>query len=103
MEAADAAAAFEHLAANVTAAVEQLKEVLGDKWNELLQIPFDQAPAALLDYIKDNPGQTFFYVANGAIFFSPALVTGPLLSLLGFTALGPRLGKQDVCCDSEVS
>jgi len=80
-------------AAAGAAILEKLKELLGDRFNEVLELPLTEVPNEILEYIRNNPGQTAFYVANGAIFFCPALLTGPLLNALGFTFIGPRFGK----------
>jgi len=80
-------------AATGAAILDKLQELLGDRFNEVLELPLAEVPNEILDYIKNNPGQTLFYASNGAIFFFPALLTGPLLNALGFTLLGPRSGK----------
>jgi hypothetical protein len=52
-----------------------------------------RAPAVVLEWIKAHPGQTALIVVNGAIIFSPAALTVPLLSTMGFGAQGPIAGK----------
>jgi len=80
-------------AAAAAAVAEKLKQLLGDRFNEVLELSLDQVPEEVLQYIRNNPGQTAFYLANGAILLFPALLTWPLLNALGFAGAGPRLGK----------
>ncbi|KAF2765561.1 hypothetical protein EJ03DRAFT_254888, partial [Teratosphaeria nubilosa] len=44
---------------------------------------------SMLQYIKDNPGDTASYVVQGIVFINPCLVSGPALRLLGFGFRGP--------------
>ncbi|OBT89854.1 hypothetical protein VE02_00813 [Pseudogymnoascus sp. 03VT05] len=46
-------------------------------------------PAVVLEWTAAHPGQTALLVVNGALFFTPAALTGPLLTSMGFGATGP--------------
>ncbi|KFY32997.1 hypothetical protein V495_08530 [Pseudogymnoascus sp. VKM F-4514 (FW-929)] len=51
------------------------------------------APAMVLEWIAAHPGQSALLVVNGVLVFTPAAVTGPLLSQMGFGAAGPVGGS----------
>ena len=62
------------------------------KLENLKGLKLEDLPQEVIKYIKENPGQTMFYVVNGVAFFSPGIVYGPLLKLLGFGARGVGAG-----------
>ncbi|KAK7540785.1 uncharacterized protein J3D65DRAFT_600890 [Phyllosticta citribraziliensis] len=81
---------FGNLFVNVTESAQQLfnkttEYVFSIKWEDL--------PEDIKTYIRENPGQAGMHVVGGVVFFAPALITGPLLGLLGFTAVGPAAGS----------
>ncbi|KAI9657395.1 MAG: hypothetical protein M1821_003077 [Bathelium mastoideum] len=56
------------------------------------KVQMKDVPYQVLDWIRNNPGTAGLYAANGAIIICPALITGPTLGLLGFSAAGPAGG-----------
>ncbi|WVF65629.1 hypothetical protein IAT40_000360 [Kwoniella sp. CBS 6097] len=54
-------------------------------------------------YVLENPKQTAFYVAKGVLFVAPALLTGPALGALGFTAVGPAAGSLATSAQSAIA
>jgi hypothetical protein len=52
-------------------------------------LPFAQAAK---DWVTEHPYQTAMHVANGVIVCTPAAVTVPIFTALGFTAAGPAAG-----------
>ncbi|KAF2821362.1 hypothetical protein CC86DRAFT_459030 [Ophiobolus disseminans] len=48
-----------------------------------------QVPQIVLDWIAQHPYQTAFHVVNGVVLFTPAAITVPFFSALGFSAVGP--------------
>ncbi|KAI9869215.1 MAG: hypothetical protein M1813_000003 [Trichoglossum hirsutum] len=71
----------------------KLLEILENIKNSVLMVELSKLPSDLLDWIKEHPGDTVFYVVSGVVFFYPAIVSGPLLELLGFAAKGPVGGS----------
>ncbi|KAJ9666695.1 hypothetical protein H2201_003099 [Coniosporium apollinis] len=67
---------------------------LEDLKDKLVAIKYEELPKQAKDYIrtyvKEHPYQTAFHIVNGVIYFTPATLTYPVLSLLGFTSHGPR-------------
>ncbi|EON66422.1 hypothetical protein W97_05519 [Coniosporium apollinis CBS 100218] len=67
---------------------------LGDLKDKLVAVDYEELPKQARDYIatyiKEHPYQTAFHIANGIVYFTPAALTSPVLSLLGFTSQGPR-------------
>lgn len=59
---------------------------------DLRAVKYEDLPADALEYIKNNPAQTVFYIVNGVALFSPATVWGPLLGVLGFSPAGVGAG-----------
>jgi hypothetical protein len=49
-------------------------------------------PAVVLTWITDHPYQSVFHAFNGIILCTPAAVTVPIFSVLGFGAVGPTAG-----------
>lgn len=49
---------------------------------------------AVTGWITDHPYQTAMHVANGVILCTPAAITVPVFSALGFSTVGPAAGKQ---------
>ncbi|KAK4549234.1 hypothetical protein LTR36_007692 [Oleoguttula mirabilis] len=60
--------------------------------NDLQVVKLEDLPAEALQYIKDNPTQTVFYIIEGVAFFSPATVYSPLLRIVGFSRKGVKAG-----------
>ncbi|KAF2753406.1 hypothetical protein EJ05DRAFT_541919 [Pseudovirgaria hyperparasitica] len=64
---------------------------------KLLDFNFRRLPHSTWRYVKAHPFKTIFYivggVSTGIMIFQPALIFGPLLSLMGFTAVGPAAGS----------
>jgi hypothetical protein len=50
------------------------------------------AAQAVKEWVTEHPYQTAMHVANGVILCTPAAVTVPIFSALGFTAAGPAAG-----------
>jgi hypothetical protein len=75
----------------------KLLEILENIKNSVLMVELSKLPSDLLDWIKEHPGDTVFYVVSGVVFFYPAIVSGPLLELLGFAAKGPVGGMLFLC------
>jgi hypothetical protein len=44
------------------------------------------------DWVTEHPYQTAMHVANGVILCTPAAVTVPIFSALGFSTVGPAAG-----------
>lgn len=59
----------------------------------IYEIPWENLPDNIKDWIKAHPYQTAFHVVSGVVFFAPAAASGPLLYLLGFGSMGPRAGE----------
>lgn len=57
------------------------------------KIPISHVPREVLEWIRNNPRTAGFYAANGMVIICPALLTGPVLGLLGFGPLGPVAGE----------
>jgi hypothetical protein len=49
-------------------------------------------PAVVLTWITDHPYQSAFHAFNGVILCTPAAITVPIFSALGFSAAGPAAG-----------
>jgi hypothetical protein len=47
---------------------------------------------AILDWITEHPYQTAFHVVNGVVLCTPAALTVPVFSALGFSSIGPVAG-----------
>lgn len=85
----------------ITCKAQTLKDstqtALGDLKGKLVAVDYEELPKQARDYIatyvKEHPYQTAFHIANGIVYFTPAALTSPVLSLLGFTSQGPRAGK----------
>jgi hypothetical protein len=54
----------------------------------------------LIQWLKDNPKQTVFYVTEIGIFVAPSVVTVPALATLGLSSGGPVIGKSQIHCAS---
>jgi len=48
--------------------------------------------SAVTAWVAVHPYQTALHVVNGVILLTPAAVTAPIFSALGFTASGPAAG-----------
>ena len=59
---------------------------------DLQYVNFEELPEKTARYIRENPGQTAFYVANGVVMIAPVVVTGPLYAVFGVGANGVRAG-----------
>lgn len=70
-----------------------LREQAEKEHAKFYKIKWEDLPIIIKDWIKANPRQTAFHVVNGVVFFAPAAASGPILWILGFTPVGPRLGK----------
>ncbi|KAK1067156.1 hypothetical protein LTR74_006698 [Friedmanniomyces endolithicus] len=57
---------------------------------DLQYVNLEELPEKTARYIRENPGQTAFYVANGVVIIAPVVVTGPLYAVFGFGANGVR-------------
>ncbi|KAK5135165.1 hypothetical protein LTR08_005551 [Meristemomyces frigidus] len=75
---------------------------LNNTLNDLQAVKLEEFPSGAFQYIKDNPKQTTFHIINGVAFFSPALVYGPLLGVLGFGAGGVRAASLATRLHSQV-
>lgn len=53
----------------------------------------DATVNAVTTWVTDHPYQTAMHVANGVILCTPAAVTVPIFSALGFSAVGPAAGN----------
>lgn len=60
--------------------------------DDLQAVKLEELPEETLRYIRENPEQTLFYVVEGVAFFTPGLIYGPLLKVLGFSARGVKAG-----------
>jgi hypothetical protein len=49
-------------------------------------------PQVMRDWVTEHPYQTAMHVANGVILCTPAAVTVPIFSALGFSTVGPAAG-----------
>jgi hypothetical protein len=49
-------------------------------------------PQVVIDWVTEHPFQTVVHIANGVILCTPAAITAPIFSALGFSALGPASG-----------
>lgn len=47
-----------------------------------------------MQWIRDNPKQTIFYIVEGVLFFVPGGFYGPVLRWLGWGRLGVRAGMR---------
>ena len=70
-----------------------VKDTFGDMIVGLNDGQCDALPTILIDYLKDNPGNTALQLALLLVVFVPGLVAGPGLLALGFGQLGPMAGK----------
>jgi len=59
---------------------------------DLQYVKFEELPEKTVKYIRENPGQTAFYVVNEVVLIAPVVVTGPLYAMFGFGAKGVRAG-----------
>lgn len=50
-------------------------------------------PPFIFDWMRAHPGQAVFYIVNGFLVFTPAALTGPLLTSMGWGASGPVAGE----------
>jgi hypothetical protein len=48
---------------------------------------------AVTTWVTNHPYQTAMHIANGVILCTPAAVTVPIFSALGFSAAGPAAGN----------
>ncbi|OCF40242.1 hypothetical protein I317_05935 [Kwoniella heveanensis CBS 569] len=65
------------------------RQLSGEALHSVVSIDWRIVPEDTKDFILDNPKHTAFYVAKGVLLVAPALLTGPALAALGFTAVGP--------------
>jgi hypothetical protein len=56
----------------------------------------------MIDWVTEHPYQTVVHIANGVILCTPAAITAPIFSTLGFSALGPASGMSTVLPYPEV-
>ncbi|KFZ07988.1 hypothetical protein V502_09630 [Pseudogymnoascus sp. VKM F-4520 (FW-2644)] len=54
---------------------------------------YRDVPPFIFDWMRAHPGQAVFYVVNGILVFTPAALTGPLLTSMGWGASGPVAGS----------
>jgi hypothetical protein len=54
---------------------------------------------AITTWVTDHPYQTAMHVANGVILCTPAAITVPVFSALGFSAAGPAAGIDPIYFD----
>lgn len=59
----------------------------------VIQTGIANVPAVVYTWIAANPRQSALLLTNGALIFTPAVVTAPLLSTMGFAATGPVAGE----------
>ncbi|KAK0357373.1 hypothetical protein LTR02_003402 [Friedmanniomyces endolithicus] len=57
---------------------------------DLQYVKVEELPEKTVKYIRENPGQTAFYVVNEVVLIAPVVVTGPLYAMFGFGAKGVR-------------
>lgn len=57
--------------------------------SDLRAVKLEDLPAQVLQWIKDHPKQTTFYILDGVAFFVPGAMYLPVLRMLGFSRLGP--------------
>lgn len=69
----------------------KLRELFGNRTFEFNLN--DDVPESVVEWIRNNPWQTAFIIANGVIVFNPGAVTIPVLLSIGFGPQGPVLGK----------
>ncbi|KAK4981563.1 hypothetical protein LTR66_009891 [Elasticomyces elasticus] len=60
---------------------------------QVFAIEWDHLPDKAKDYIREHPYQTALYVINGVVLITPGVLSGPVLSAIGWTRLGPRAGS----------
>jgi hypothetical protein len=49
-------------------------------------------PQVMIDWVVEHPYQTVIHITNGVILCTPAAITAPIFSTLGFSAVGPASG-----------
>lgn len=52
--------------------------------------------AAVLKAAKEHPVETAIIVVSVIIFFKPAIISMPILLVLGWGLMGPRAGKMNI-------
>jgi hypothetical protein len=59
----------------------------------------------MIDWVTEHPYQTVVHIANGVILCTPAAITAPIFSTLGFSALGPASGMSTalLCLDIPIA
>lgn len=65
------------------------------RWKQahvIAHVKVEDMPDAVVQWIRDNPKQTTFYIVQGVAFFVPGALYGPVLSWLGWKAFGVGAG-----------
>ena len=80
---------------NIEVVQRTLANIVG---NRVFHFDIHDVPSFVLEWITAHPGQTAPLIVNGMVVFSPAAITIPLLSTIGFGWQGPVAGTQWCCC-----
>ncbi|KAH7130117.1 hypothetical protein B0J11DRAFT_244371 [Dendryphion nanum] len=80
----------------------ELGVAVSDAVGNVLQIAQSDLPAEITQWIAENPGQTIFIIAAGAVFFAPFLMRVPLLKSLGFATHGVAAGSAAAAIQSMI-
>ena len=67
--------------------------VSGTAQSQVFLISITNVPAVVLRWITTRPGQSPLLITNGILIFTPAALTGPLLTTMGFEASAPVAGE----------
>ncbi|KAF2163107.1 hypothetical protein M409DRAFT_26553 [Zasmidium cellare ATCC 36951] len=80
------------VAEQASGAFDEMKNAVGNLVEGLQDFQWDQIPAAIIDYIKENPKTTTLQLVCLLVAVSPSLVATPTLFALGFGIEGPITG-----------
>ncbi|KFY10689.1 hypothetical protein V492_04902 [Pseudogymnoascus sp. VKM F-4246] len=90
-------------AASAATTVEDILRIIGDFFQDtVLQYNVRDVPPFVFEWMKEHPGQTVLYIANGVLVFTPASLTGPLLASMGWGAGGPISGSLATWIQSKI-